>query len=167
MGEIVEAHDEGRLIEAFGCGTAAVVSPIESIGFKGKVSIYLFISFSLYSFYYYYYYSPLFFIHNYFFHLRRRFRSRWGTAARPATSRSTSPTPSPPSNTDKSRTTGLSSSTESPFGICAPNTTTGPHVHTMLGSGSPPKPSFGLVLRLRGYTLLFYMIHTCGSPHLL
>jgi hypothetical protein len=37
MKEIVDAHDEGRLIEAFGCGTAAVVSPIQAIGYNGKV----------------------------------------------------------------------------------------------------------------------------------
>jgi len=36
MSEIVDAHDEGRLIEAFGCGTAAVVSPIQAIGYDGK-----------------------------------------------------------------------------------------------------------------------------------
>lgn len=38
MGEIVEAHDQGRLIEAFGCGTAAVVSPVQSINFLNKVT---------------------------------------------------------------------------------------------------------------------------------
>jgi branched-chain amino acid aminotransferase len=37
MKEIVGAHDEGRLIGAFGCGTAAVVSPIQAIGYDGKV----------------------------------------------------------------------------------------------------------------------------------
>ncbi len=37
MKEIVDAHGEGRLIEAFGCGTAAVVSPIQAIGYEGKV----------------------------------------------------------------------------------------------------------------------------------
>jgi len=34
MGDILEAYKEGRLIEAFGCGTAAVVSPVQSISFK-------------------------------------------------------------------------------------------------------------------------------------
>jgi branched-chain amino acid aminotransferase len=34
--EIVDAHNEGRLLEAFGAGTAAVVSPIQSICFQGK-----------------------------------------------------------------------------------------------------------------------------------
>ena len=36
MPELAEAIDEGRVIEAFGCGTAAVVSPICNIGFDGK-----------------------------------------------------------------------------------------------------------------------------------
>jgi branched-chain amino acid aminotransferase len=37
IAEIIEAQEEGRLIEAFGCGTAAVVSPIESVTFRDKV----------------------------------------------------------------------------------------------------------------------------------
>jgi len=36
MSEIVKAIDEGRMIEAFGAGTAAVVSPIKAISYKGK-----------------------------------------------------------------------------------------------------------------------------------
>jgi branched-chain amino acid aminotransferase len=36
MGELVEAADDGRLLEAFGAGTAAVVTPIEAIQYKGK-----------------------------------------------------------------------------------------------------------------------------------
>lgn len=36
MGELAEAADEGRLIEAFGAGTAAIVSPIRSIAWKGR-----------------------------------------------------------------------------------------------------------------------------------
>lgn len=36
MNELVEAVDEGRMIEAFGSGTAAIVSPVESIHFKGR-----------------------------------------------------------------------------------------------------------------------------------
>lgn len=34
--EIQEAHSKGRLLEAFGTGTAAVVSPIAALGFEGK-----------------------------------------------------------------------------------------------------------------------------------
>ncbi|KAL7464704.1 hypothetical protein ACHAXS_005042 [Conticribra weissflogii] len=36
MPEIAEAAAEGRLIESFGAGTAAVVTPIEAIQFRGK-----------------------------------------------------------------------------------------------------------------------------------
>lgn len=36
MAELTKALDEGRVIESFGCGTAAVVSPIELIAYKGK-----------------------------------------------------------------------------------------------------------------------------------
>eukprot|EP01116_Phalansterium_solitarium_P017999 TRINITY_DN459_c0_g1_i1.p1 TRINITY_DN459_c0_g1~~TRINITY_DN459_c0_g1_i1.p1 ORF type:complete len:431 (+),score=103.42 TRINITY_DN459_c0_g1_i1:68-1294(+) len=36
MGDLQKAIKEGRVIEAFGAGTAAVVSPIELIHFKGK-----------------------------------------------------------------------------------------------------------------------------------
>ena len=35
MGDIKKAADEGRLLEAFGSGTAAVVSPIERIHYDG------------------------------------------------------------------------------------------------------------------------------------
>lgn len=37
MNEIVAAARENRLLEAFGAGTAVVVSPIQSITFQGKV----------------------------------------------------------------------------------------------------------------------------------
>lgn len=33
MAEIVKARDEGRLVEAFGAGTAAIVSPVDHIGY--------------------------------------------------------------------------------------------------------------------------------------
>jgi branched-chain amino acid aminotransferase len=33
MGEVIKAIEEGRMLEAFGCGTAAIVSPVESIFF--------------------------------------------------------------------------------------------------------------------------------------
>jgi len=36
MGEMTKAINEGRLLEAFGSGTAAVISPIKSIHYKGK-----------------------------------------------------------------------------------------------------------------------------------
>ena len=36
IGEVEERAAKGELIEAFGAGTAAVVSPIKSIGWKGK-----------------------------------------------------------------------------------------------------------------------------------
>lgn len=36
MGEVKEAADDGRLLEVFGAGTAAVVSPVEAIQYKGK-----------------------------------------------------------------------------------------------------------------------------------
>ena len=36
MPELAEAADEGRLIEAFGAGTAAVVSPVRKIGWRGR-----------------------------------------------------------------------------------------------------------------------------------
>ena len=35
--EIFAAHKEGRLIEAFGCGTAAVVSPIGKLEYDGQI----------------------------------------------------------------------------------------------------------------------------------
>jgi len=34
---MIEAHEENRLIEAFGCGTAAVICPIKEITFIDKV----------------------------------------------------------------------------------------------------------------------------------
>ena len=37
MGELASAADEGRMIEAFGTGTAAVVSPVRSISWKSRV----------------------------------------------------------------------------------------------------------------------------------
>ena len=37
MPELVEAANEGRLLEAFGAGTAAIVSPIRNISYKGKL----------------------------------------------------------------------------------------------------------------------------------
>lgn len=36
MLEVKEAAEEGRLIEAFGAGTAAVVTPISCIQYKGQ-----------------------------------------------------------------------------------------------------------------------------------
>jgi len=36
MGEVVSAVDEGRMLESFGAGTAAIVSPVDKIGWKGK-----------------------------------------------------------------------------------------------------------------------------------
>lgn len=36
MAEIAEAAKEGRLIEVFGAGTAAIVSPVRSINWKGE-----------------------------------------------------------------------------------------------------------------------------------
>jgi len=37
MGEVTRAAEAGRLLECFGCGTAAVVSPIKSISSEGNV----------------------------------------------------------------------------------------------------------------------------------
>jgi branched-chain amino acid aminotransferase len=37
MGELAEAASEGRLMECFGAGTAAVVSPVRRIGWRGKL----------------------------------------------------------------------------------------------------------------------------------
>ena len=37
MGELASAADEGRLLEAFGTGTAAVVSPVRQISWKGRL----------------------------------------------------------------------------------------------------------------------------------
>jgi branched-chain amino acid aminotransferase len=36
MAEMLEAQKEGRLKEVFGSGTAAIVSPVNNIGFKGQ-----------------------------------------------------------------------------------------------------------------------------------
>lgn len=36
MGEIIAASEAGRLVELFGTGTAAVVTPVERIGYLGK-----------------------------------------------------------------------------------------------------------------------------------
>jgi branched-chain amino acid aminotransferase len=36
MKEIIKAHKEGRLMEAFGAGTAAVIAPVNSIRYKGE-----------------------------------------------------------------------------------------------------------------------------------
>eukprot|EP00180_Rhodochaete_pulchella_P001694 Plantae.Rhodophyta-Rhodochaete_pulchella.ctg25461.p2 GENE.Plantae.Rhodophyta-Rhodochaete_pulchella.ctg25461~~Plantae.Rhodophyta-Rhodochaete_pulchella.ctg25461.p2 ORF type:complete len:115 (-),score=20.06 Plantae.Rhodophyta-Rhodochaete_pulchella.ctg25461:232-576(-) len=35
MDELAKACNEGRVLEAFGCGTAAVVSPIKNINYDG------------------------------------------------------------------------------------------------------------------------------------
>lgn len=37
MSELAEAEKEGRLMEAFGAGTAAVVSPVRNISWKGRL----------------------------------------------------------------------------------------------------------------------------------
>ncbi|KMU87287.1 branched-chain-amino-acid aminotransferase [Coccidioides immitis H538.4] len=37
MPELAEAADEGRLIEVFGAGTAAIVSPVRNISWKGRL----------------------------------------------------------------------------------------------------------------------------------
>ena len=37
MSELAEAADNGRLLEAFGTGTAAVVSPVRRIGWRGRM----------------------------------------------------------------------------------------------------------------------------------
>ncbi|KAI9756255.1 MAG: Mitochondrial branched-chain amino acid (BCAA) aminotransferase [Chaenotheca gracillima] len=37
MPELASAADEGRLLEVFGAGTAAVVSPVRKIGWKGRI----------------------------------------------------------------------------------------------------------------------------------
>jgi len=36
MKELVAALDGGKVVEAFGCGTAAVVSPVKAIFYEGK-----------------------------------------------------------------------------------------------------------------------------------
>eukprot|EP01006_Ploeotia_vitrea_P009019 TRINITY_DN21277_c0_g1_i1.p1 TRINITY_DN21277_c0_g1~~TRINITY_DN21277_c0_g1_i1.p1 ORF type:complete len:397 (+),score=37.01 TRINITY_DN21277_c0_g1_i1:39-1229(+) len=35
MPEFLEAHKDGRILEVFGCGTAAIVSPVETLAYKG------------------------------------------------------------------------------------------------------------------------------------
>merc|ERR1711915_113240 len=37
MGEVIEARNEGRLIEMFGSGTAAVVSPVGGLHYQGEM----------------------------------------------------------------------------------------------------------------------------------
>ncbi|KAL4740176.1 aminotransferase [Aspergillus similis] len=37
MAEVAEAADEGRLLEVFGAGTAAIVSPVRTISYRGKL----------------------------------------------------------------------------------------------------------------------------------
>lgn len=37
MRELAEAADQGRMLEVFGAGTAAVVSPVRTIGWRGKM----------------------------------------------------------------------------------------------------------------------------------
>lgn len=36
MGEIVERHSRGELVECFGSGTAVIVSPVSNIHYRGK-----------------------------------------------------------------------------------------------------------------------------------
>lgn len=36
MKEVMRAIEDGRMIEAFGCGTAVIVAPVEAIGYNGK-----------------------------------------------------------------------------------------------------------------------------------
>ncbi|KAJ5963392.1 uncharacterized protein N7479_003268 [Penicillium vulpinum] len=37
MSDVAEASEEGRLLEVFGAGTAAIVSPVRNISYKGKM----------------------------------------------------------------------------------------------------------------------------------
>jgi branched-chain amino acid aminotransferase len=37
MADVAQAAEEGRLIEVFGAGTAAIVSPVRSISYRGKL----------------------------------------------------------------------------------------------------------------------------------
>lgn len=37
MSEVAEAAEEGRMIEVFGAGTAAIVSPVRNISYRGKL----------------------------------------------------------------------------------------------------------------------------------
>ncbi len=36
MAELIQAHREGRLLEMFGSGTAAIIAPIKCVHFKGR-----------------------------------------------------------------------------------------------------------------------------------
>ena len=36
MAEIEEAEKDGRLVESFGVGTAAIISPVNAIHYKGR-----------------------------------------------------------------------------------------------------------------------------------
>jgi len=36
MGEVKQASDEGRLLEAFGAGTAVVIAPVKGIAYNGE-----------------------------------------------------------------------------------------------------------------------------------
>ena len=36
MAQVIKAVDEGRMIEMFGSGTAAIVTPVKCIGFEGR-----------------------------------------------------------------------------------------------------------------------------------
>ena len=36
LGEVIKAVEEGRVIEAFGAGTAAIVAPVKGFAFEGK-----------------------------------------------------------------------------------------------------------------------------------
>ncbi|CAM9271524.1 unnamed protein product [Heterosigma akashiwo] len=36
MAEVLRTAEEGRLLEVFGCGTAAVIAPVKQIGYRGK-----------------------------------------------------------------------------------------------------------------------------------
>jgi branched-subunit amino acid aminotransferase/4-amino-4-deoxychorismate lyase len=40
MNQVLKALNEGRILEAFGCGTACIIAPISAINFKGVVSIF-------------------------------------------------------------------------------------------------------------------------------
>lgn len=36
MGQLIEAQRDGRLLEIFGCGTAAIVAPVKAILYEGE-----------------------------------------------------------------------------------------------------------------------------------
>lgn len=40
MDEFIDAANDGRIIEVFGCGTACMVAPIHSILYNGKVYLF-------------------------------------------------------------------------------------------------------------------------------